>query len=1482
VGPVPRDFGRKLGLAGVLGALLLLCAFAAPAFASGPSWLSPVKLSVDGSDAQTPVIAMDGNGDSDAVWALGSGTLQTSYRAAGAGNPFIEQDVDGSNNSLVPDVAEDGGGDAEAVWIENDSVNWSYRTNDIDGFGAAAGINDDSCSGSESDPRVAVDSNANVIAAYLCSSGAHVDVEAAYAAGGTAGNFNTAPSNPDNGPPVQLSDGLHDASSIQIAEDPNGDAIVVWVEYTGTNTQTWYAYRPAGNSSTWTTPQVVSNVAEDESQPAVAMDGNGNGNVAYQTGGDIEEEDATNGTLAAGGHFAAATTLSTTTTAAAPEIADDANGDTAVVWSDSGTAYANVRPSAGSFAGTPTTLGSVDVGSQPQIALTGTDDAIALWQSGDTIQAETADSSGAFSGTATQLSGSNATEPSLAVDNSGDAVAAWIQSDGTNEIATADGYDSGAGPTNNNLHIAPNGSAGNGLTFYAQPYDVWPAITSESWNFGDGTPTQSGDNVVHTFAQQGNYSVSVTSTDADGNQTTSTQNIDVAASPPTVAGGGLSQLAAPNDCVTDYTVGCGTLLTDGALNDSYQPVVSPDGKNVYAVALSGGLDEFSRNASTGALTEIGCITSASSGCSTNNAEGLGDPGSIAISPDGQSVYVVTQGDYSITAFSRNPTTGLLTELNGSCYSHSGGGGCTAAAGVDLPYGVAVSPDGKNVYVSAYSGQDVAEFTRNTTTGAITPIAGNDCISDAAGPDSCPVTSAVGLLNAVGVTVSPDGNNVYVTAGGTQGKGDVAEFTRDASTGALAPISGNACLGSSTAPSGCLTTATAINGTEDMAINSAGTFAYINSFYNDAVVELARDTTTGSLSQVGCVGTSNAPVGLCSTSNSVGIDNPLGVALSPDGNDLYVSGAGDNAEAAFAVNAATGLVSQLAAPNNCITSNSAGCGVNDATGLQSPRRLALSPDGKNVYVANQGAEGIAELARMSPSEKLTVTVNGSGSGSVSDGGSLNCTTASSPCSQQYTEGTTVTLTETPAGGSTFAGWSGSGCSRTAPTCQVTMSDAESVTAAFSAPPTTKGQIGNGSEASWDTSSTASSASATVTAPAIVCVGEKVGTYSGQAAGVELYGEDTVSGTSYNPAEVADVRTYCDGTKANYETSFVVNDITNDTRVFHPAGLTVSPGDPLDITVSAASSGASMKMTDVNTGKSVSITGPGFVASDGADIGVQPIGSNGHGAPMLSGSESVTSSNSLLDGPVPSSPVVFQDALVNGQAISAPSTLYGLRWVNTSKTVVASPSAISDGDFTIDFASVPTPATAKSADVAPISGKVLIELPGTHKFVPLTSVKKIPDGTLINATKGSVQITVELPNGTTQTGVFFGGEFRLEQAKNGETTAVLAGGSFKVCPKPPSAHKKKKSKKHGPLAQTARASKKHPVRDLWSNAHGSFSTKGRYGAAAVRGTEWLTRDQCDGTYFKVTRDEVQVTSFDLRNRRTLVKQGHSFLAPAPGYK
>jgi hypothetical protein len=82
--------------------------------------------------------------------------------------------------------------------------------------------------------------------------------------------------------------------------------------------------------------------------------------------------------------------------------------------------------------------------------------------------------------------------------------------------------------------------------------------------------------------------------------------------------------------------------------------------------------------------------------------------------------------------------------------------------------------------------------------------------------------------------------------------------------------------------------------------------------------------------------------------------------------------------------------------------------------------------------------------------LSVAKSGSGSGIVtSTPPGINC---GGDCSQAYPDGTLVTLTATPAAGSSFSGWSGD-CSGSTSSCTVSMSATQSVTATFNLVPVT---------------------------------------------------------------------------------------------------------------------------------------------------------------------------------------------------------------------------------------------------------------------------------------------------------------------------------------------------------------------------------------------------------------------------------------------
>jgi len=80
----------------------------------------------------------------------------------------------------------------------------------------------------------------------------------------------------------------------------------------------------------------------------------------------------------------------------------------------------------------------------------------------------------------------------------------------------------------------------------------------------------------------------------------------------------------------------------------------------------------------------------------------------------------------------------------------------------------------------------------------------------------------------------------------------------------------------------------------------------------------------------------------------------------------------------------------------------------------------------------------------PPPRLTVTRTGSGAGSVSSApAGIDC---GNTCSAPFALGSSVTLTPAPAAGSSFAGWTGAGCTGTGQ-CTVVMNGAVGVSASF---------------------------------------------------------------------------------------------------------------------------------------------------------------------------------------------------------------------------------------------------------------------------------------------------------------------------------------------------------------------------------------------------------------------------------------------------
>jgi List-Bact-rpt repeat protein/centrosomal CEP192-like protein len=106
--------------------------------------------------------------------------------------------------------------------------------------------------------------------------------------------------------------------------------------------------------------------------------------------------------------------------------------------------------------------------------------------------------------------------------------------------------------------------------------------------------------------------------------------------------------------------------------------------------------------------------------------------------------------------------------------------------------------------------------------------------------------------------------------------------------------------------------------------------------------------------------------------------------------------------------------------------------------------ACSGSGSCTVTVNAARAVTATFTALAPPVALSVTKNGTGSGTVTSApAGIAC---GADCAESLAVGTPVTLTATAASGSVFAGWSGA-CSGTAATCAWTMSAATAVTATF---------------------------------------------------------------------------------------------------------------------------------------------------------------------------------------------------------------------------------------------------------------------------------------------------------------------------------------------------------------------------------------------------------------------------------------------------
>ena len=261
----------------------------------------------------------------------------------------------------------------------------------------------------------------------------------------------------------------------------------------------------------------------------------------------------------------------------------------------------------------------------------------------------------------------------------------------------------------------------------------------------------------------------------------------------------VSSVGMSTECEDDTAV---------ALSDVQGVVVSPDNKHVYTASTISDAVEWFKIAAGGTLEPKGCVSDSSGSLCPTTMPGLVEAENLAISPDGESVYVPAEGGGTLAILDRKPN-GDLEPVH--CWGDDDlVTPCTKTAdGLDQADTAVVSNDGKNVYVAS-EGDGLSVFERKGN-GRLNDL---ECHADLG---DC--KSVDGLSGASGVAVSPDDEFVYAV--GEQS--GVHSFARDPSS--KLKKRGD-CIRNTGGPGSCPKETGGLIGAETIVVGKGGDFVYV--------------------------------------------------------------------------------------------------------------------------------------------------------------------------------------------------------------------------------------------------------------------------------------------------------------------------------------------------------------------------------------------------------------------------------------------------------------------------------------------------------------------------------------------------------------------------------------------------------------------------------------------------------------------------------